>query len=265
MGLALPPDPEEVVEFREREELDQASPLYRSGSPQAKKSFALAAMAPPAPPAAAMPVFEVEEQLLNVTYTAAQPWTIASGATQHVDVQRVALTAQFYHLAVPLHGPSVYVAAEMKPETEAPLLEAEARIIVDGIVAGTTHIGSQLQKDGLRVALGQDEHVEVKRTVKNAGAGKSFMGGTAKQGVKVELSVTNGHRALRLRIRDRVPISHHRDIEVALEKAEGARHTPETGLLQWDLSLAPREERTLHFAYEVRHPAKQEINPIADL
>ena len=62
---------------------------------------------------------------------------------------------------------------------------------------------------------------------------------------------------------ERVPISTHQEITVTLDSVKGIEnytYDDETGKLEMQLSLAPRETKTIRFEYSIRYPKKMQIH-----
>lgn len=60
-------------------------------------------------------------------------------------------------------------------------------------------------------------------------------------------------------VEDQYPVSTNSDIKVELEESRGAKVNPQTGLLSWDLNLAPGETKELRFIYTVRYPKEMDL------
>ena len=53
---------------------------------------------------------------------------------------------------------------------------------------------------------------------------------------------------------DQIPVSNDSNVDVKLVQAEGAALDAKTGMLTWNLTLAPGESKTLRLQYEVKYP-----------
>jgi uncharacterized protein DUF4139 len=61
-------------------------------------------------------------------------------------------------------------------------------------------------------------------------------------------------------LKDQYPLSTNKEIEVELADASNAKVDKDTGMLTWQLSLAPNETKTLNFSYSVKYPKDKTIN-----
>lgn len=63
-----------------------------------------------------------------------------------------------------------------------------------------------------------------------------------------------------LTLHDQVPVSQDEQVKVRLEWADPKPALQsDLGLLEWQLTLAPREERAIRFEFSVEHPRDMNV------
>ncbi|QHT66782.1 DUF4139 domain-containing protein [Rhodocytophaga rosea] len=68
--------------------------------------------------------------------------------------------------------------------------------------------------------------------------------------------------SIRLTLQDQIPVSTDSQIEVELQEAKNAAFTKETGMLSWELTLAPAQSQTIDIRYMVKYPKDKQITGI---
>ena len=114
------------------------------------------------------------------------------------------------------------------------------------------------------MGFGADDAVKVKYAVVEEKRGESGLISSAKTDVRsYRISVKNLHeRPVALTILDQIPASQNQDIKVELTgKSQPTKRDVEDkrGVLSFDSSVAPDEERVIEFGYKVTWPAAKGI------
>ena len=60
-------------------------------------------------------------------------------------------------------------------------------------------------------------------------------------------------------VQDQYPVSVNKDIEVNEAKAPEAQVDKETGIVTWNIQLAPGEEKKLQVSYSVKYPKDRRV------
>ena len=60
--------------------------------------------------------------------------------------------------------------------------------------------------------------------------------------------------SIELSLKDQYPLSTESDIEIELLESNGAEVNKETGMLSWQLKIAPNETKTIKLSYSVKAP-----------
>lgn len=204
----------------------------------------------------------ITQNTLNAEYKIDLPYSIASTRKDHkVMIRETQLPAKLnYYVAPKLDKQAFLVAGVTQWESEN-LLPGESRQFVDGTYMGKGFLNTQTTKDTLLVSMGVDQDIRTDRKRIKDYAEKTFMGGKKIETIGIEITVRNTKAVgVEIRVEDQYPISSDETIEVSLEEKTGATVNAQTGLMHWDLNLAPGTSKTLRFVYKVKYPKDKVIN-----
>jgi len=110
------------------------------------------------------------------------------------------------------------------------------------------------------VSLGEEESVRGMRIEKTKKASQAMLKNTQSTEYLFEIKVRNGkNQALLLSVKDQIPVSRDKTITVDVLNLSHGELEEATGLIKWQLSLAPGETRTLQLAYRVNWPKDKKI------
>jgi len=88
-----------------------------------------------------------------------------------------------------------------------------------------------------------------------------FLGSNKKQVFTYQITVRNNKKEkVRMLLKDQYPISSSKDIEEELLESSGASVNKDTGILTWNLELAPGESRSYRISYSVKYPKDKILN-----
>ncbi len=197
-----------------------------------------------------------QQQATTVEFTISTPFTVPSDASPRtIGVQEHELTASYKHYATPKLDKDAFLYARTTGWEDLNLLSGEANVFFEGTYVGKSYLELDVPKDTLDISLGRDKGVVVERVKRKSGNNKALIGGNRTLAVGWDLTVRNTKgTAIDLEIRDQYPLSPQSEIEVKLTEKGGATVDDKTGLLIWNLSVAPKETKKLGFAYTVKHP-----------
>lgn len=135
------------------------------------------------------------------------------------------------------------------------LIEGEANLYFEGTYLGKTLIGANTTDDTLKISLGRDKSVVIKRTKLKEFSKGTFLSDKKIDSRSYEIAVKNKKSVpISIDIEDQIPVSTDKSIEVEFE-ARGAEFDKVKGRLTWKLDLKPNEDRKLNFKFTVKHPS----------
>ncbi|KAF2518858.1 mucoidy inhibitor MuiA family protein [Flavobacterium salilacus subsp. salilacus] len=198
----------------------------------------------------------ISENQLNVSFDIDVPYDILSNGKKHsVTLKEIKLPATYKHYAVPKLEKEAFLLAELKDYSQYNLLQGEANIIFEGMYIGKTYIDPNQTTDTLRLSMGRDKKISIKREKVADKSGSKFLSSYKEQTFTYDITVRNNKKeAVELILKDQYPISTDKEIEVELLKDDGAKVNTETGILTWELNLKPGETKKVRISYKVRYP-----------
>ncbi|GGB78445.1 hypothetical protein GCM10007424_18220 [Flavobacterium suaedae] len=198
----------------------------------------------------------ITENQLNISFEIDVPYDILSNGKKHsVTLKEIELPASYKHYAVPKLEKEAFLLAELKDYSKYNLLKGEANIIFENMYIGKTFIDPNQTSDTLRLSMGRDKKISIKREKITDKSGTKFLSSYREQTFTYETTIRNNKKdEVDLMLKDQYPLSTDEDIEVELLKDGGAQVNKETGILTWELKLKPGETKKIRISYKVRYP-----------
>ncbi len=237
-------------------EAPELTPWYVYKTPQRVARFKAESSDMAAPLAAAAPMEEDEAATLATTTSyligAAKNIRLAGDGTPvTVKLTKLDLGAEFSLTTIPKYSESAYLRAELTIAGDMPLVPGPYSSFVDGVFSGNGRI--KRAEPGLKMTLdlGIDEGITVKRKETRAFHDKTLTG-RDRMTYSYEIAVENSRKQkTSITIKDQIPISRDRDIEVELLKTSPAATPDQDGILSWTIELDPRQKKTVGFSFSV--------------
>ncbi|QYJ69188.1 DUF4139 domain-containing protein [Flavobacterium litorale] len=203
----------------------------------------------------------INENQLNVSFDIDVPYDILSNGKKHsVTLKEIKLPATYKHYAVPKLDKEAFLLAEFNDYSQYNLLRGEANIIFEGMYIGKTVIDPNQTSDTLRLSMGRDRKISIKREKVTDKSGSRFLSSYKEQTFTYDITVRNNKKeTVKLMLKDQYPISTDKEIEIELLKDDGATVNTETGVLTWEFKLKPGTTKKVRISYKVRSPKDKAI------
>jgi uncharacterized protein (TIGR02231 family) len=197
----------------------------------------------------------INENQLSISFDIDIPYDIASNGKKHsVSLKEIKLPATYRHYAVPKAEKEAFLLAEISDYSKYNLLKGEANIIFEGMYIGKTYIDPNQTSDTLNLSMGRDKKVSVKREKVVEKSGIKFLSSYKEQTFTYETTFRNNKKeAVQLTLKDQYPVSTDKEIEIQLLQSDKAKANAETGVLTWDIKLAPGETKKVRISYKVKY------------
>jgi TonB-dependent SusC/RagA subfamily outer membrane receptor len=204
----------------------------------------------------------MKDNQLNVVFEIDLPYDVPSnGKEQNVNLKDFKIPAQYKYYSAPRFDKDAYLVGEVVDWEALNLLPGEANIIFEGTYIGKTTIDANSVKDTLNLTLGRDKRVVINRERLGDFSSVKFLGANKKQTLTFEITVRNNKKeAVQMDLRDQYPVSTNKEIEVELLQHDGASVNTETGILSWNVQLAPGEIKKFRVSYSVKYPKDKVVN-----
>lgn len=200
-------------------------------------------------------------QPTTTKYEIKEIYTIPNdGKVNTIDVKKSSLPAVYEYYAAPKLEEAAYLTARLMNWQELELMAGEANLFFEGTFLGKSFIDPALAEDTLYLSLGRDANVIVKRTLVKDFSSKRFMGGNKSESKQFELSVRNNKKQpITILLEDQYPISTMKEIEVERDGHDGGRLNSDTGLVSWNLTVAPGAEQKKTIRFTVKYPKEKRL------
>ena len=189
------------------------------------------------------------------------PYYIKSdGKTHFVTVQKHNLKASFKHYLVPKLDKDAFVVARITDWENLDLLVGSANIYFGNTFVGRTVIDPSIVSDTLEVSMGRYRSLAVKRTKLKSNTKKQIVGSHKLYTATYQIELRNNSaNDIDLVLEDQIPLARRTEIEVEVTKIDGGTVNEHTGLITWDLKLAPYKKKVITFTYTVKYPKEEKI------
>ncbi len=196
------------------------------------------------------------ENLTNVEYEIKLPYTIPNdGKTHFVAIQTKDIAADFTDFSAPKMDKDAFLVAKITNWDELNLVAGSANIYFDGTFVGETYINPNNLTDTLDITLGRDKNMVVTRVKQKDKTKEKVIGEDKLKTVTYEITVRNSKSTTsNFNLQDQIPVSQNKEIVILLEESGGAMVDENSGILNWKLTIKPKETKKITFTYSVKYP-----------
>jgi uncharacterized protein (TIGR02231 family) len=204
----------------------------------------------------------VSDHELDVTFDIDLPYDVPNnGKEQTVALKEFEVPALYTYYAAPKADRDAYLLAEVSEWEKLNMLPGEANIIFEGNYVGKSFIDPNSTSDTLHLTLGKDKRVVVKKEKLEDFSSVKFLGNNKKQVFTYEITVKNNKKEkLQMLLKDQVPLSTNKDIEIEVLETSSASMNSDNGVLTWKVNLAAGESKKFRISYSVKYPKDKLVN-----
>lgn len=204
----------------------------------------------------------INENQLNVSFDIDIPYDILSNGKAHsVALKEIKLPATYKYYAAPRVEKEAFLLAEINDYSKYNLLPGEANIIFEGLYVGKTNINPNQTADTLNLSMGRDKKISIKREKVVDKSGTKFLSSYKEQTFTYDLTVRNNKKEeVQMLLKDQYPLSSDKDITIEVLDDGNAKVNTETGIMTWELKLAPNETKKIRISYKVKYPKDKVID-----
>lgn len=196
----------------------------------------------------------VSRNQLNVAYDLKDLYTILSNNQDNsINLDRTEIPATYTYYSIPKVDRTVYLIAELDNLDKYNLINAEANVIFENTNVGKTTLNAENTDTKLLLTLGDDKRISAKREmIKDKTMEKSISSSNKEQQFAYQFTIRNNKsEKVKLRIKDRIPVSQDKQIIITLVNKGGASYNEETGELIWEITLNANETKKMEFSFKV--------------
>ncbi|HVZ56374.1 MAG TPA: mucoidy inhibitor MuiA family protein [Chitinophagaceae bacterium] len=201
-------------------------------------------------------------QPTTVVYEIKGPYSVpADGKSYTADIDAYEVHASYAYYAVPKLEPTAYLTASLTDWQDLSLQPGNANLFFEGTYLGKSFLDITNAGDTLKLSLGRDNGVVVKREMLKQFSSRKLLGRNRTESRVYQITVRNNkQQPVHLTIEDQFPISTDKEIEIQDKKYEGAQLSENTQLLAWQLDIDPRKETRVQFGYVIKYPKDRPLN-----
>jgi uncharacterized protein (TIGR02231 family) len=182
----------------------------------------------------------------------------SDGAPHTVAIARDDLPCTFDYVTAPVIDPVAHQRATITNRTERVLLPGKAHIFHGEAYLGNTAIEKIAPNEELKVFVGIDDNIRVKRDLeeKDVDRGTVLQTNLRRITYTYRMQVRNYLQTpARITLRDRLPVPQHERIKVRLlEMRPQPDERTKLDILKWEFTLPPEHERVFDVRVSVEYP-----------
>lgn len=204
------------------------------------------------------PVEQIENQT-SIDFDIKTPYTINSDNKNiTVDMEVYTLSTTYEYYCVPKIDKDAFLIANILDWEKYNLLAGEANIFFENTFVGKSILDIRNVSDTLKLSLGRDKNIVVKREKIKDYTTRQFIGGKKEETKAWQISVKNSKKqTVNMLVYDQVPVSTNQEIEVTTENTSGGDLNKETGEVKWKYKLEPLGKKEMNLKYKVKYPKER--------
>ena len=264
-GCAAAPDPtgarvRRAALARESAEVDRVACGLRKDALRAKS-----APAPEPRPGRGSARQRSRRRRFQAIYAIAGRVTVPpTGEAKRVQIDEAQLEPALTVRTVPKRDQKAFLYAKVAMARGTPILPGQVSLFRDGTFVGNGRLPLLAPGEEHELGFGIDDSVRVRHTIAEEKRAETGIITSSKTDTRsYRITVKNLHaRAIPVTVIDQIPVSQNGDIKIELlgKTAPTKRDLDDKrGVLAWEMSLQPDEEKAVEFGYRVTWPAAKRI------
>ena len=201
------------------------------------------------------------ENQTTVEIQVAEPYSIkTNGERTLVDLKTYEIPATYRYIAIPKLDKDAFLLAEMADWSQYSLLEGESNLYFEDGFVGRSILNPAALQDTLQISMGRDRSIVMQREKVDQFSKKRSIGSNITESRGYEITLKNNKsQAVTLQVKDQIPVSVNSSIEVTTGELSGGVLDPVTGIVTWEITLAPGGQQKLSLRYEVKYPKSERV------
>ena len=201
------------------------------------------------------------ENQTTVEIEVAEPYSIkTNGERTLVDLKTYDIPANYRYTAIHKLDKDAFLLAEITDWSQYSLLEGESNLYFEEGFVGRSILNAAALQDTLQISMGRDRSIVMQREKVDQFSKKRTIGSniTESRGYDITLK-NNKSQPVTLLVKDQIPVSVNSNITVTAGELSGGKLDPQTGIVTWEVTLAPGAQQKLSLQYEVKYPRSERI------
>ena len=198
----------------------------------------------------------------QVTIALEDPYSIPSdGQPYDVMVANHNIDYVRKYFAAPAMEQLAYCKVGVEEWQSYDLFSGKANIFVDGFFGGVTQLNMAEDKDTLWLDIGPDETVVIAREELKDYNKKTFLKRKIVEQKRFKVTITNNKDIpVEVTVAEALPVSQDEDLEVQINELSSGKMNEDTGIVEWDMRLAPRQTIEIIVDYQLKYKKDYVLN-----
>ncbi len=199
--------------------------------------------------------------VLSFEFKIADKYNIPSDNKPYlITISKEKLNAVYKLYSVPKIDKRVFLLSQITGWQQLNLIAGQANIYYAGSYIGRSFISISTMNDTLDISLGPDAKVVILRKKLNQLSSTKFIGNKKTVTFAYEFTVKNNHKSnIHIQIKDQIPISQNKDIEVKSIELNNGELNKTTGIIKWNLFLKAGETKKIKFVFSIKYPKNMNV------
>ncbi len=208
---------------------------------------------------------QVEASPFQVLYSLTGPQTVPnSGETKRVVIDQTDLDPILSVRSTPKVEPKAYLYAKLTLPKTAPYLPGQVSLFRDSTFVGMGRLPALTPGQEFDLGFGADDAVRIRyANIDEKRSETGIISSSRNDARNFRIIMTNKHdRPIAITVFDQMPVSNNQEIKVEMTaKPQPTKRDldDKRGVLSWDDTLKPDEEKTIEFGYKITWPAQKNI------
>ncbi len=173
------------------------------------------------------------------------------GTPATVKLSKNSFNADFSLICIPKYSESAFLRAGFTLDNNAPLVPGSYSSFVDGVFSGRGEMKHVEPGQKMTLDLGMDEGIHVERKETQAFHDKTLVGkDRVTYSYEVTIENTRNHKSS-ITLKDQIPISRDKAIEVDLIKTDPEVKPDQEGILTWVLNMEPKQKKKAVLTFSI--------------
>jgi|GEM_PF-737053 len=190
--------------------------------------------------------------------------SISSGSKKmRVGISQNDFDIRLNYLTVPKINDGVYLTGKWVNEGDYEYLPGKAWKYLDGDFVGTGHMKSAVSGQKMKVGLGVDPKIRVKKKlIKKEGGDGGLFNSKNRQRYVFEIKLENfGSIGKQVTVQDQLPLSYQEDILVQVNRLDPKPDKKDKeNILNWEIDLQPGEKKLISIDFQVEYPEDKKVS-----
>jgi uncharacterized protein (TIGR02231 family) len=208
------------------------------------------------------PLTQNAPQYSSFEFTSNNNYTIPSnGKKQLIEIEKFTQEANYEYYSAPKLQQSAYLIAKSANKFGMEMLSGEVNVYFEKSYIGKSYLDFNTISDSIKLSLGIDKGVSVKREIINDFTESKFLSNDIERSFGFKMTFRNNKKQkVMINLEDVVPTSADENIEIKVLEVSNGNLNKTTGKVNWIIELEPGKTIEKILKFSVKHPKNRRIS-----